>query len=115
MKRVWIHGVAVIAVIALLFTPSWGNENGNDEEVKMAVEAKISIEQAIKTATEKVTGKAIKAYVEEEHDTIIWEVYIVTPDGKLMEVHIDAAEGNVIDVEEEEEEGKEEKENDEKD
>ena len=82
MKRAWIHAVAFIALIVLLSIPSWGNANEKGEEVKMAAEAKISIDQAIKAATEKVTGKVIKAYLEEEHDTIVWEVYIVTPDGK---------------------------------
>ena len=104
MKRALIYAMAFIALIVWLSVPSWGNENGEDEEAKMAAEAKVSIDQAIKAATEKVTGKVFKAYVEEEHDTIVWEVYVVTPDGKLMEVHVDAASGNVIDVEEEDEE-----------
>ncbi|MBX3332705.1 MAG: PepSY domain-containing protein, partial [Nitrospira sp.] len=63
--------------------------------------AKVTIDQAIKTASGKVSGKVVEAELEKKHNTLIWEVEIVTSDKKLMEVHIDAATGAVIDVEEE--------------
>lgn len=70
-------------------------------KVEMASMASVTIEDAIKTASEKVPGKVIEAELEEKHHMLVWEVEIVTPDNKIMEVHIDAKTGAVIDVEEE--------------
>jgi len=57
--------------------------------------------QAIKTASEKVPGKVVEAELEKKHGTLVWEVEVVTAENKVMEVHIDAESGAVIDVEEE--------------
>jgi len=72
-----------------------------DDKATMATAAKVPIEQAIKTATGKVSGKVIEAELEQKHNTLVWEVEIVTSANKVMEVHIDARTGAVIDVEEE--------------
>jgi len=72
-----------------------------DDKAKMAAAAKVTIEQAIKTATDKVSGKVIEAELEKKHDKLAWEVEVVTAENKVMEVHIDATTGAVIDVEEE--------------
>ena len=103
MERQWPQSLIIIASIFLLSVPLWGNEKGGekDEKVKMAAKATVSIDQAIKAATQKVSGKVIEAELEEEHDTTVWEVEVVTSEGKVKEVHIDATSGKVIDVEEE--------------
>ena len=72
-----------------------------DDKATMAAAAKVTIEQAIKTATGKVSGKVIEAELEKKHNTLIWEVEVVTAQSKVMEVHIDATTGAVIEVEEE--------------
>ena len=101
-------GVAtVLCVTAVLISPAWSDDKGKGkmEEVKEAVEmaaaAKVTIDQAIKTASEKVSGKVVEAELERKHNKLIWEVEVVTAENKLMEVHIDADTGSVIDVEEE--------------
>jgi len=71
------------------------------DKAKIAAAAKVTIEQAIKTATNKVPGKVIEAELEKKHDKLAWEVEVVTAENKVMEVHIDATTGAVIDVEEE--------------
>ena len=38
---------------------------------------------------------------ERKHDGLVWEVEVLTAENKVMEVHIDAETGAVIDVEEE--------------
>ena len=101
-----LGGVAtVFCVTAMLISPAWSDDKGKKDEVKEAVEmataAKVTIDQAIKTALEKVSGKVVEAELEKKHNKLIWEVEIVTADKKLMEVHIDAATGSVIEVEEE--------------
>ena len=72
-----------------------------DDKATMAAAAKVTIEQAIKTATGQVSGKVIEAELEKKHQTLVWEIEVVTSKNKVMEVHIDARTGAVIDVEEE--------------
>ena len=71
-------------------------------KVHVASEAQVSAAQAIQTASQKVQGTVVEAELEEEDNhKAIWEVEIVTADGKLMEVEIDAKSGDVLGVEEE--------------
>ncbi|MCP9453251.1 MAG: PepSY domain-containing protein [Nitrospira sp.] len=76
-------------------------DKGKKGKVEMAQTAKVSIDQAIQTALEKVSGKVIEAELEHKHKTLVWEVEVVTSDNKVLEIHIDAESGAVIDVEEE--------------
>jgi uncharacterized membrane protein YkoI len=62
-------------------------------------DAKITADQAIKTAMEKVPGTVVEAELEKKHGKTVWEVEIFGADGKITEVHIDAATGTVIDTE----------------
>lgn len=80
---------------------AYGDEKDKNGKVEMAAAAKVTVDQAIKTATEKVPGKVIEAELEQKHKKLVWEVEIVTAENKVMEVHIDADSGAVIDVEEE--------------
>jgi len=96
-----------IGVMLVLNGPAWSDQKGKGkkdeakETVEMATKAKVTIDQAIKTASEKVTGKVVEAELEMKHDTLVWEVEVVTAENKVMEVHIDAESGAVINVEEE--------------
>lgn len=92
--------------VLMLSGPAWSDVKGKKEkdETKEAVEmsktTKVTVEQAIKTASEKVAGKVIEAELERKHDKAVWEVEIVGADDKVTEVHIDADTGAVIDTEE---------------
>ncbi len=104
---------AVLVGASLIATgPAWSDKKGKEEEgnvADMAKEAKVTVDQAIKTATEKVQGTVVEAELEKKHDKTIWEVEIVGADGKVSEVHIDAVTGAVIDVEDKKAEKKEDK------
>jgi len=107
MKK--LVGMMAVAIGAMLVLngPAWSDQKGkgkkdeSKETVEMAAAAKVTIDQAIKTASEKVAGKVVEAELEKKHDTLVWEVEVVTAENKVMEVHIDAESGVVIDVEEE--------------
>jgi predicted small secreted protein len=79
----------------------YAGEKKKNGKAEMAGAAKVTIDQAVKTASEKVSGKIIEAELEHKHNKLVWEVEVVTPENKVMEVHIDADTGAVIDVEEE--------------
>ncbi len=96
------------ALVLLLVAGIWaitGTTYANDADTKgkveMAAAAKVTIDQAVKTASEKVPGTVIEAELEHKHNQLVWEVEVVTAENKVMEVHIDAESGVVIDVEEE--------------
>ena len=96
-----------IGVVLVLNGPAWSDQKGKEkkdeskETVEMAAKAKVTIDQAIKTASEKVPGKVVEAELEKKHNALVWEVEVVTAENKVMEIHIDAESGVVIDVEEE--------------
>jgi uncharacterized membrane protein YkoI len=113
-KLVLGTAIAVGAVLALSGpvlsdSKSEKKKDGVKEKLEMAGEAKVSIDQAIKAALDKVPGKVIEAELEKKHDKTVWEVEVVTAENKVMEVHVDADSGAVIDVEEEGEQDKERK------
>lgn len=79
-----------------------GSAFGEEQDkLEMAAAAKITIDDAIKTASETVSGKVIEAELDRKHGKLIWEVEVVTAEHKIMEVHIDAETGTFIDIEEE--------------
>lgn len=103
-----IKHIAVPALIlgALCFTstPAWSDKGhkGKDEEGhvgELVKDAKVTIDQAIKTALDKVPGTAVEAELEKKHDKTVWEVEVLGADGKVTEVHIDAGTGTIIDTE----------------
>lgn len=106
--RTTIHlAGALLLTCALLAAPqAWGHDKdkkkGRNAEAHVAdlmKDAKVTIEQAIKTAVEKVAGTVVEAELEKKHGKTVWEVEVVGSDGSVTEVHIDAADGSVIDTE----------------
>ena len=103
-----IKQLAIPALMAgalcLTTTPAWSDKGhkGKDEKCDVAdlvKDAKVTIDQAIKTALEAAPGTAVEAELEKKHDKTVWEVEVLGADGKMTEVHIDAATGAVIDKE----------------
>ena len=96
-----------IDAMLVLNGPTWSDQKGKGkkdelkETVDMAATAKVTIDEAIKTASEKVPGKVVEAELEKKHGILVWEVEVVTAENKVMEVPIDVESGAVIDVEEE--------------
>jgi predicted small secreted protein len=97
--------LTVCALAALLLTSGAmvaGSAFGEEQDkIEMAAAATVTIDEAIKTASEKIAGKIIEAELEKKHNKLVWEIEVVTAENKVMEVHIDAETGAVIDVEEE--------------
>lgn len=90
-----------VGTVLALGSPAWSDKK-KDEEGDIAAMAKgatVTIDQAVKTAMEKVPGTVVEAELEKKHDKTVWEVEVLGADGKVTEVHIDAATGAVIDTE----------------
>jgi len=94
----------LVAAGTLAFTgPASADEKETNGKAEMAAAAKVTIEQAIKTVSDKVAGKVVEAElekIEKKHNKLVWKVEVITAENKTMEVHIDADTGAVIRVEE---------------
>ncbi len=99
-----------MCVIAVAFAVTGGCATGglfgakeadeSKEAMALLGQARVTIDQALRVATDKQSGRVIEAELEKKHGKAIWEVEIVTAEGKVVEVHVDAETGAVIDVEE---------------
>lgn len=100
-KEVGTKFTLAALVLTAGFLMEAGSAFGELNKVETAAAAKVLIDEAVTTAREKVSGTVIEAELEQKHDRLIWEVEVVTAEKKVMELHIDAETGAVIDVEEE--------------
>jgi hypothetical protein len=110
--------IVLLAAVGIIATCSTGCVT----EEKREAEAKVSKEQAEKTALAKVPGGTIKeGELEKEHGKLIWSFDISTPNSTdIKEVQVDAITGQLVSVKTESataeaKEKKKEKEEDEKD
>jgi uncharacterized membrane protein YkoI len=101
MKFATLVLTLTVGTVLALGSPAWSDKKKDEEGdiATLAKDAKVTIEQAIKTASEKVPGTVVEAELEKKHDKTVWEVEVLGADGKVTEVHIDAATGNIIDTE----------------
>lgn len=109
MKPIRMTAAALSGIALMLFAlsgPTWGDEKKEGKVADLVKEAKIPIDQAIKTASEKVAGTVVEAELEKKKDKVVWEVEVVASDGKVTEVHVDAGSGDVIATKEKKEEKK---------
>jgi len=88
-----------------------GEEEEAKEKLELAGQVKIPFDQAAQTAVQKVAGKVIEVELEKADGKVVWEVEILTAEGKLEELYVDAVAGGLVEVKEDEDKGKEGKKN----
>lgn len=76
-------------------------DDSPEAQAKMMKEAKISMEQARKTALERVKGTIVEEEIEREKGRLIYSFEIRDADRKIQEVEIDAMTGALIGVKQE--------------
>lgn len=72
---------------------------GSAKESEMFRQVKISIDDAERTALSRVAGSIVMLEIERERGKILYEFEIITPEGKEVMIHVDAASGEVENVE----------------
>lgn len=107
MKALGIITASVVGLVFALGSGAWADDK-DSKITDLVKDAKVTIDQAIKTASEKVPGTVVEAELEKKHDKTVWEVEVLGADGNVTEVHIDAATGAVIDTEAKKDEKKKE-------
>ena len=93
----------MLGAFCMATTPAWsdtGRKRTSDEGhvADLVKGAKVTIDQAVKTALDEVPGTPVEAELEKKQDKTVWEVEVLGADGKLTEVHIDAVSGAIIDT-----------------
>lgn len=101
MKLLSLILALTVGMVLAFGSPAWSDKKKGEEGdmTALAKDAKVTIDQAIKTASETAPGTVVEAELEKKHGKTIWEVEVLGADGKVTEVHIDAATGAVIDTE----------------
>jgi uncharacterized membrane protein YkoI len=73
---------------------------GDDEpESRLVKLAKVSRADAEAAATRQVPGKVIEMELDEENQFLVWNVEVLAKDGTIMELAIDAGNGEVLAME----------------
>ncbi len=110
MKKCTRHSLCSILVAGALAAAQTGCESEKSEaqhkeakQAKLMAEAKVSKDDAQKTALAKVANGTVKeAEIEKEHGKLVWSFDLATPDSKdITEVNVDAITGDVVSVEKE--------------
>lgn len=69
------------------------------QKARIASQAKVSLEQAIKPATEKVPGSVVGAELEYKPlDMAVWELDVLSAEGKEVHMRVDAATGDLLET-----------------
>lgn len=114
MKKAGIvSGVAVAAVLAIggiavsaQHTRLEGSIalKGHDE-VQYGEMAKVSLDEAVKSALQSVPGKVLKVELEDEDGYLVYGVEIAKADRKIADVKIDAGNGKLLKIDHDAEDG----------
>ncbi len=100
----------LVALALLLGTLSFGVSTGladkNDkkkehEVVREALQRGevLPLVKILAIANQQVPGDVIEVELEDEHGTLVYEIKILTGNGRVREVKIDARNGNVVKIE----------------
>ena len=69
------------------------------QKAKIASQAKVTLEQAIRTATEKVPGNVVGAELEyKPQELAVWELDVLSADGKEIHMSVDASTGDLLET-----------------
>src|SRR5271170_5310807 len=105
LKRTFmkIKMIVCSALAASLLAGCVSEKDEQAKQTKLMAEAKVSKDDAQKTALAKVPNGTIKeGELEKEHGKLQWSFDVATPDSKdITEVNVDALTGDVISVDKE--------------
>lgn len=79
------------------------DDDSPEAQRELAKQAKISLEEARRTALERVAGNILESELEKEKGRLVYEFEIRDKNGKVQEVLVAADTGEIISVEEESE------------
>lgn len=101
MKKISFVTVFMVGIMLTLAGLAWSAKGPKGPKgAELVNEATVTIDQAIKTAREKVSGPVGEAELKQKDGKTVWEVEIASADSKVMKVLLDAGTGAVLSTEE---------------
>lgn len=101
MRQRWFTMLGLTILVSAVGTVTLTDLTfGEPHTVEMTTTAKVSVHEAVKIASEQAPGTIFDTELKQKHDKLVWEVKQVILGRKVLEVHIDAQTGAVIDVKE---------------
>lgn len=94
-KRILVCFCLTLSAVTLIFGLGMSANQSGETPAKGTV-PKISMVEALNIATDLVPGRVVEADLEDEEDTIFYEIEIISSDGMAVEVLIDANSGQII-------------------
>lgn len=96
-----IRSLCLAALLALLPSALWAADAEDAARIRAAVAAGdiLPLPQLLKSAQALVPGEVLEVELEDDDDTLAYELNILTPDGRLVEVTLDARSGTVLEIE----------------
>lgn len=98
--RLGLLAVALLGVAAP--TPVRGGDDARDQEIarRALKEGRIrSLSEITEQVRPHLPGKILGVELEVEHGRIVYEFDVIDPSGRLMEVEVDAASGEILSIE----------------
>jgi uncharacterized membrane protein YkoI len=101
--KIIVYSVLASGLLVGCVSEKSEHHNKQAKQAKLMAEAKVSKEDAEKTALAKVPNGTIKeSELEKEHGKLQWSFDVITPDTKdITEVNVSAMTGDVISVDKE--------------
>jgi uncharacterized membrane protein YkoI len=92
----------LVLIASLLAAPTWADGDDHDH-ARRALQAGeiLPLAEILKTAEAARGGRAIELELERDDGRWTYELELVTPEGRLYEMEIDAATGAVLEIEHE--------------
>lgn len=94
--------LAALAVLAVCAGPALGGDDdiGHDEARRLVEAGRIlPLEQILTDLQNNVPGKLLKTELEWDDGRIVYELKILRSEGRVQEVEIDAATGEILKIE----------------
>ncbi len=99
MKKLYMF-MGLSAAALLITGAAFAGKTQHDEQNEAAAvqQVKITLDAAVNTALQAVPGKAARAKLENEKNSLVYEIEIVKPDNQMADVKVDANTGKVLKV-----------------
>lgn len=98
MKFVARYSGIVVMVLAVLALEVQARDLGHDDALRLHQKGVIlSLEQLVQTALDRYPGaRLLEAELEEEDDVLVYEVELLSTDGTVRELELDARDGRIL-------------------
>ena len=91
--------VLSFAAVGCMSSSNASGKLSNPERVALLGKAKVDATDAIKAGLDKAPGRVVDTELRSKNGTVVWEIDIVSTEGKFTEVDVDANTGAVADSE----------------